>query len=199
MRRLVLPGDIIAEKPLRLDHTIVEEGKTCSTVIGIFDEEKNSFIPLEGLWYPIPGEKVIGIVEEAKLNTDLIDVNAPYKGLIISKFSETSMAAGDIVEATIKEIDKTGTIILSRPRVLFGGKVLVIKPSKIPRLLGKQDTMILQIIEKTKSSISVGMNGMVWIKGGDSDMATKAILRIQDESHVPGLTERISQMLDGKE
>ncbi len=199
MRRLVLPGDIIAEKPLRLDHTIVEEGKTCSTVIGIFDEEKNSFIPLEGLWYPTPGEKIIGIVEEAKLNTDLIDINAPYKGLIISKFSETSLAGGDIIEATVKELDKTGTIILSRPRVLFGGKVLVIKPSKVPRLLGKQDTMIRQIIEKTKSSISVGMNGLVWIKGGDSDMATKAILRIQDESHVPGLTERISQMLEGKE
>ena len=135
-------------------------------------------------------------MEEAKLNTDVIGLNAPYKGLIISKFSETSVVNGDIIEAVVKELDKTGTVILSRPRVLFGGKVIAIKPSKVPRLLGKQDTMIRQITEKTKASISVGMNGLIWIKGGDSDIATKAIMRIQDESHIPGLTERIAQMLE---
>ena len=196
MRKIVLPGDIIAENPLRLDHTIVENGKTCSTVTGIYDDEKNTFIPMEGLWYPTPGEKIVGIVEEAKLNTDVIGLNAPYKGLVISKFSETSMVNGDIIEAVVKELDKTGTVILSRPRVLFGGKVIAIKSSKVPRLLGKQDTMIRQITEKTKSSISVGMNGLIWIKGGDSDLATTAIMRIQDESHIPGLTERIAKMLE---
>ncbi len=195
MKKIVLPGDIIADKPLRLDHTIVEEGKTCSTVIGMFDEAAGSLIPLEGLWYPQPGEKIVGIVEEAKLNTDVITLNAPYKGLIISKFSETSMVNGDIIEATVKELDKTGTIILVRPRVLYGGKVLAIKPSKVPRLLGKNDTMIRQITDGTKASISVGMNGLVWVKGGNSDLATDAIIRIQEESHVSGLTERIAKMV----
>lgn len=198
MRRLVIPGEVLADKPMRIDHTIVEDGKTCATVIGMFDDQAGSFIPIEGLWYPQPGEKVIGIVEEARLNTDNIDLNAPYKGLIISKFTEGNLVNGDIVEASVKELDKTGTIVLVRPRPLYGGKVLAIKPSKIPRLLGKNDTMIKQIVDATKSSISVGMNGLVWIKGGDSDLATDVILRILDEAHVSGLTERIARMLQEK-
>ncbi len=195
MKKLVIPGEIISEKSIRLDHTIVEGGKTCSTIIGLYDDQANSLIPVEGLWYPRPGEKIIGIVEETKLNTDTIALNAPYKGIVISKFSEGNMVNGDILEATVKELDKTGTIVLIRPRVLYGGKVLSVKPSKVPRILGKDNTMIKQISEGTKSSISVGMNGLIWIKGGDSDLATQAVLRIQEESHVPGLTERIAKML----
>jgi exosome complex component RRP4 len=195
MRKLVIPGEVLAGKPLRLDHTIVEDGKTCATVIGMFDDQTSGFIPLEGLWYPQPGEKVIGIVEEARLNTDNIALNAPFKGLIISKFTEGNLVNGDIVEATVKDLDKTGTIVLVRPRPLYGGKVLAIKPSKVPRLLGKNDTMINQIVNATKSSISIGMNGLVWIKGGNSDLATDAILKIQEEAHVSGLTERIAKML----
>jgi exosome complex RNA-binding protein Rrp4 len=57
--------------------------------------------------------------------------------------------------------------------------------------------MIKQIAEGTKASLSVGMNGLIWVKGGDSDLATNAILRIQEESHVAGLTERIAKMLSG--
>lgn len=195
MKRIVIPGEMLAEKPLRLDSTIIEDGKTHSTVIGLFDDETNTFIPMEGLWYPRPGERIVGIIEEAKLNTYSVNLNAPYKGIIVAKFTETNMVNGDIIEATVKELDKTGTIVIVRPRVLYGGKVLVIKPSKIPRVLGKADTMIKQLSEGTKASISVGMNGLVWIKGGNSDLACEAVLRIQDEAHVSGLTERIGAML----
>lgn len=195
MKRIVVPGEILAEKAVRLDHTIVEDGKTCSTVMGLYDDQTGSLIPLEGLWYPQDGEKVIGIVEEARLNTDTINLNAPYKGLIISKFSEANIVNGDILEATVKELDKTGTIVLVRPRVLYGGKVLAIKPSKVPRLLGKNDTMVKLIADGTKTSISVGMNGLVWVKGGNIDLATDAIMKIQEESHVSGLTERIAKMV----
>jgi exosome complex component RRP4 len=163
--------------------------------MGLFDDQTSSLIPLEGLWYPQSGEKVIGVVEEARLNTDNVALNAPCKGLIISKCSGANIVNGDILEATVKELDKTGTIVLIRPRVLYGGKVLAVKPSKVPRILGKNDTMVRQIAEGTKASISVGMNGLIWIKGGDSDLATKAIIQIQEESHVAGLTERIAKML----
>lgn len=199
MKKLVVPGDVVAEKPLRVDNTIVEDGKTCSTVMGLYDEEAGSLIPLEGLWYPRPGEKAVGIVEEAKLNTYSVNLNAPYRGIIIAKFTEGNIVNGDIIEATVKELDKTGTIVLIRPRVLYGGKVLNVKPSKVPRILGKGDTMLKQIIDGTKSSVSVGVNGLIWIKGGNSDLATDAIIRIQEEAHVSGLTERIGEMLGHKD
>lgn len=196
MRRLVLPGEILADKPLKLDDIVVEDGKTCATVIGIYDDERQTLIPLEGLWYPKAEERIIGIIEEEKLNTYVVNLNAPYKGIIISKYvDESRIKNGDIVEAIVRERDKTGTIVLSRPRVLYGGKVIYVKPSKIPRVIGKANTMIRQLSLGTKSDISVGMNGLIWMKGGDIDLATEAILKIQDEAHISGLTERINEML----
>ena len=40
------------------------------------------------------------------------------------------------------------------------------------------------------------MNGIIWLKGGDVELATKAIMRIQTEAHVSGLTDRIKEMLE---
>ncbi len=153
MKRLVIPGEILAAKPLRLDDTIVENGKTCSTAIGLFDEERGTMIPLEGQWYPRFGEMVVGIVEEAKLNVYIVNLNAPYKGLIISKYAEGDIRSGDVIEASVKELDKTGTAVLTRPRVLHGGKILRIKPSKVPRVMGKGNTMVRQKQRKEDQSL----------------------------------------------
>ena len=195
MKKLAMPGDVLLSRPLRLEHTIVENGKTYATVLGIFDEERASFIPLESLWYPCENETAIGIIEESKLNVYTVNLNAPYKGIIISKYTRDSMSNGDIIEASVKELDKTGTVVLSRPRVLHGGKVLYVKPSKIPRIIGSNNTMIRQICKGTNSNISIGMNGMIWMSGGNTDLATEAISRIVKEAHISGLTNRISEML----
>ncbi len=199
MKKLVTPGEVLSDKPLRIDNSLVEEGKTISTIMGMYDDQTSSLIPIEGLWYPRPGEKVIGVIEEARLNTCNVALNAPYKGIIILKFSEVNMVNNDIIEATVKELDKTGTIVLSRPKVLYGGKIMAVKPSKVPRILGKENTMITQVSQSTKASISVGMNGLVWVKGGDVDLATKAINQIVEEAHVSGLTDRIAAMLKSKQ
>lgn len=198
MRKIVVPGEIISDRPLRMEGSIIEDGKTCSTVMGVFDDEKGTLISLEGLWYPRPGEKVIGIIDEAKLNTYTVNLQAPYKGIIISKYTEDIMANGDIVEAIVKDVDKTGMAVLARARRLGGGKVVYIKPSKIPRILGKGNTMINQISDATKSSIEVGMNGLIWIKGGRIDLVLEALVKIQEEAHISGLTERVGSMLKEK-
>lgn len=195
MKRVVVPGELIEEKPLHLLDTLVENNKTYATVISVYDDEKKTLVPLEGLWYPARDEKIVGVIEEAKLNTYTVQLNAPYKGIIISKFADTNMANGDIIEAYVKELDKTGTVVLSRPRVLHGGKLVTIKPAKIHRLLGKQDTMVKQITDGTGTLVVPGMNGVVWVKGGDIDLAIQAIYRVQDEAHVSGLTERVGSML----
>lgn len=195
MRKLVVPGELLAEKILRLPDAIVENGKTYATVIGIFDDEKGTFIPLEGLWYPKTGERVIGIIDAARLNTMDVNLHSPYKGIIISKYSAEPIDNGDVIEATVKELDKTGTIVLTMPRKLRGGKTVYLKPSKIPRVIGSGNTMVKQINIGTGSNIVVGMNGLIWISGGNTDLATEAIKQIQEEAHVSGLTDRIAGMM----
>ncbi|MDE1823331.1 MAG: hypothetical protein KGI00_00505 [Candidatus Micrarchaeota archaeon] len=195
MQKIVVPGEKIADAQLRLDDGLVENNATYSTVIGIYDDERKTLIPLEGLWYPRRDDRVVGVIEEDKLNTYVVNLNAPYKGLIISKFVDTPLAAGDSIEAMIKEVDKTKTAILMRPRRLAGGKVMMVRPSKVPRIIGKNDTMIKQIMDFTKSTIVIGLNGVVWMKGGNVDLATAAILKIEEEAHTSGLTERVREML----
>ncbi|MDE1846072.1 MAG: hypothetical protein KGH53_02220, partial [Candidatus Micrarchaeota archaeon] len=86
----------MAQTPLRIENAIIEDEKTYSTVLGIYNEERSSLVALEGLWYPIRGDIVIGIVEEARLNSYSVDLNSPYKGIIIAKFVETRLERGDV-------------------------------------------------------------------------------------------------------
>ncbi|MGC8710194.1 MAG: KH domain-containing protein [Candidatus Micrarchaeia archaeon] len=196
MGKIVVPGDLLSDKPIRIENAIIDEGKTYSTVLGMFDSEKNTLIPLEGLWYPRHGDVVIGIITEERMSSYSVDLNAPYKGILIAKYTREEFSLGDIIEATVKELDETQTVVLMHERKLFGGKIIEIKPSKIPRIIGKENTMLTQLTEGTKSTIVVGMNGRVWIKGGDVALTTEAILKIEEEAHTAGLTDRIKEMLE---
>lgn len=196
MERIVVPGELLAEKPIRSENTVVEGERTYATVLSLFDDEKGVLIPLESVWYPKHGETVIGIIAETRLNSYNVDLNSPFRGMILSKFSETRFATGDIVEAMVRGIDETDTVMLMHAKALYGGKIIDIKPSKIPRIIGRGNTMLDQLMQGTKSSIKVGTNGRVWIKGGDTSLATEAVLRIQKEAHTAGLTERIKEMLE---
>lgn len=198
MQRIVVPGEKLDDKPLRIENTITDSKGTYSTILGSFDEETKALIPLEGLWQPKNSDQVIGIVEEDRGTTLTVNLNAPYKGLVISKFLETDLRAGDIVIASIKELEKGGTAVLMRPKPLEGGKLISVKPSKIPRIIGKANTMVKQITDGTGTSIIIGLNGLIWLKGGDIDLATAVILKIEEEAHTSGLTERIKSMLDSK-
>ncbi len=197
MKDIVLPGEMVTETPIRASHTYIEDGKTYSMVLGMYQKEPLSIVPLEGTWVPHIEDTVVGIVSSVKNSVYEVDLKFFGRSLIIGgKFERFSFKLGDIVEATIKDVEEKKTIILSYPRLLSGGTLVSIKPAKIPRLIGRDNTMIRQISDSTGSTIVVGKNGIVWVNGGDVALATEVILRIQDEAHVSGLTERIKKMME---
>ena len=58
------------------------------------------------------------------------------------------------------------------------------------------------IKEATGTKISVGQNGLVWVSGEDASkelLAVHAIQKIEAESHISGLTDRIKAFLEGVE
>lgn len=55
--------------------------------------------------------------------------------------------------------------------------------------------MLDMMRDATKSEIFIGKNGRIWISGGNSVLAARAILKIEKEAHTTGLTERISAFL----
>ena len=58
--------------------------------------------------------------------------------------------------------------------------------------------MISMIKQETGCNVILGLNGVVLITGKtleDEQLAMRAILKIEQESHTSGLTDRITQML----
>jgi exosome complex component RRP4 len=197
MRQIVMPGDVIAEKPARVEHSYIENGKTYAGILGMFDSERNSIVPLEGAWVPRIGDKVIGVVTGTRSTVYEVDLDFFGRSILIgSKFDRHTYRLGEVIEAEVKDVEDRKTVILDRPRTLFGGTILKIKPTKVPRVIGKANTMLMQIASFTKSTIAVGNNGIVWLKGGNIALATGAIRKIEEEAHTSGLTERIKQMLE---
>src|SRR5208282_4020965 len=118
--------------------------------------------------------------------------------LIPGKFDDYSFEPGDVVEARIKEVENRKTIILGEAKLLEGGRIIRVKPKKVLRVIGKKNTMINQIKETTKTDIVVGLNGIIWLRGGDIELAEDAIFKIEREAHVSGLTEMIKRYLETK-
>jgi exosome complex component RRP4 len=200
MRHIVIPGEVISDKPLRIGNAYVESGRSYSKVLGLYDSSDREVIPLEGSWEPRIGDTVVGVVSASKNKVYEVELSYFKRSILVpGKFDRYELVYGDIIEAVIKDIEGKKTIILTDPKVLGRGTMLRIKPSKVPRVIGKQSTMVKQIIEATKSQIVVGVNGIVWMSGGDTALAIRAVLKIEGEAHVTGLTERIKHMLETKE
>ncbi|MEM0147004.1 MAG: KH domain-containing protein [Candidatus Micrarchaeaceae archaeon] len=199
MSEILLPGSKVPNTIIRGNGTYTEGGNTFANVVGMLDEESKQFIPLEGLWYPKENDKVIGSVETKRMSAYITDLKSPYKGIIMTKYERVRLDEGDIVEATVREFrefDDAMAVVLTRPKKLYGGVLISIKPPKVSRVIGRNSTMINQITEATKCSVLIGMNGTIWLKGGNISLASKAIKEIEAQAHIPGLTDRIKHMLN---
>ncbi|MGC8478529.1 MAG: KH domain-containing protein [Candidatus Micrarchaeia archaeon] len=196
MKSVVVPGEQIPGG-VKSGNIYIENGKAYATVLGLYDEEGKRIITLEGAWAPKIDETVVGIVEDVgRNNSYTLNLGSFRKGvLLLGKFSKAEFKVGDVVEALIDRVNGKKEVMLSNPRLLKGGAIIKIKPTKIPRVLGKANTMAKQISELTKCDMVVGSNGIVWVRGENMALAIAAILRIESDAHVSGLTEKIKEML----
>lgn len=218
VRDIVLPGELVAEKEgKRVGKGAYFEGeKVYAKVLGIplVTEDQISVIPLSGVYLPSVGDNVVGIISETQISGWIVDINSPYSAFLplaeaVSEFVDTVRTdisryydADDVAFCTVSKVTKTKDVRLSMrspdSKKLYGGTIVKIMPTKIPRIIGKAGSMINLIKTKTGCQVYVGQNGIIWIKGTDKDKAIEAVLTIEKESHMIGLTEKIEKMLGGK-
>lgn len=197
MKSIIMPGELISNTPKRINGAYIENGKTYASIITMLDKESGYALALEGAWMPRIDDTVIGTISAVKNHVYEIDLLHFGRGLIIeSKFDKLSLDVGDVVSAKVRDVEDRKTVILEETRTLNGGVLIGIKPSKIPRVVGKENTMIKMLVQTTGSHMVVGYNGIIWINGGDYNAAIRAIKIIEDEAHTSGLTERLHQMLE---
>ncbi len=214
-RRLVIPGDFLGEG--RAGHGAYEDGeKVYSRHIGLAEEKNGVFIviPLGGIYNPKHGDGVIGKIEDIIFSKWIVDINSPYEAVLpISEatdefidMTKTDLTKffnyGDMIFAEISSVTKTKNVQLSmrsrKCRKLKGGRILKVTPSKVPRIIGKAGSMVEMIKKLTDTQIVVGQNGIVWVKGTNEDVAAEAILLIEKKSHISGLTDYTSNMIQSR-
>jgi len=198
MAKLVMPGELLLDRPVRNPYTFVKEEKTYAAVVGMFDPEQGRFMPIKGSYLPIVGDEVIGVVEEEKVIGYGINLFSPYKGLLSSKGLRFPFEPNDIIITQVSEVSEVKDIWLSRPMKLADGEIINIAPTKVSRVIGKHSSMLNVLKAATKCDILVGKNGLIWIKGPSQHKAVEAIEKIDREAHLPGLTDRIMEFLGVK-
>lgn len=195
MRKIVLPGEKIAERPLHLDTTYVEGGMTYTTVMGMIDEE-GRYTPLEAVYTPKPDDTVVGIVTDSRSWGYSVDINLPYTGGIPAKFTRIKFSLGDIVVARVGFLNSNGDIDLRDVKKLSRGKLFKVPPSKVPRIIGRQSSMINMIRDATGTQVAVGNNGYIWAsEQGNIPLVMKVIDEIVRNAHKQGLTDKISKFI----
>ncbi len=219
---IVTPGELIAQGKnyKALEGVYQINDSIYSQYLGILYIRENSIrvVPLKGNFYvPKVGDIVIGIVIDYNPVSWTIDIRAPYLARLdandflgkpidpnkekITRF----MDVGDVVIAKVAVTDRaTNPQLVAHGKGLgkiTRGKIIAVPPKKVPRILGKNRSMIKMIREITRAEIRVSNNGYVWIISDNKDielLIVSAIQKIIRESHLPGLTEKIREMLSSQ-
>ena len=117
---------------------------------------------------------------------------------------DSVMDFGDMCVAKIFDINKRGIDLTIKMRGLGRideGIIVRVNPNKVPRVIGKEGSMVSLIKDKTGCNITVGQNGLIWIKGNkveDELLAKEAVEFVTEKSFISGLTEEITKWFGGK-
>ncbi len=198
MRKIVLPGELVSTERKRVgDHAFLQDGKIFSDCVGLLDDGPTTVavVPLQGRYVPKTGDVVVGIVSGEKATGYMIDINSFSQCYLSKKDVRETMKMGTIVSAKIDRVNELNEADLFNARAFYGGELLCIAPVKVPRLIGKNGSMLDTIKYGTNTNLVVGRNGWIWAKGGDTDLASKAVDKIEREAHVEHLTEKITDFL----
>ena len=217
-KQLVAPGELLAEGPYFAGENTYRDGsKIYSARVGLADVIGNKLIvvPIKGAYIPRIDDIVIGRVTDIGMSGWQVDICAPYPAMLPQ--SETPMqhgremgrrdlghlfGVGDLVLAQVIAFDRTRDPLLTTKGRGLGkvtsGRVARISPAKIPRIIGKQGSMITMLKNETLTDIVPGQNGIVLAIGRNPDqerIAVEAFYMIEREAHTSGLTDRVRAMI----
>lgn len=213
-RQVVVPGDILSTRGEKGgENTYEMDGKLYASILGVKNMSPNgiSVIPINGVYMPVTGDTVIGIIEDIAASNWMVNISAPYPApLHVNEvpwkveFGDTSkyLNIGDTVLLKVLMVDESKKIQVtmndSGLRKLEGGQVVDIPYSKVSRVIGKSGSMIQMLKNMTDCRIFVGQNGRIWIDGDGENalVAVDAIKYIEKNAQSGNLTERVKALIE---
>jgi len=214
-RKVVVPGEVIVsgedylpgEGAKRLGENII------SIRFGLAEELGRviKVIPIFGAFVPRRNNVIIGRVTDITFYGWLLDIDSASSAFLPIEESprfvnknemEQFLAIGDVVSAKIWSVKSKGIDLTLKGKglgKLEGGFIFRVIPSRVPRVIGREGSMINLIKDKTGCQITVGQNGWIWIKGDNVDAkikARKAIEFVTDKVHIEGLTDKVEKWFE---
>ena len=214
-RKLVVPGETIVtgDDYLPGDFTRKEGDNIIASRYGLAEISGRvvKIIPVSGVFEPRRGNTVIGRVVDTNFSGWSIEIGGPYSSFLplaecprfINRNNIEEFAGiGDVLNAKIWGVKKGSIDLTLKSRglgILEDGRLIKINPHKVPRIIGKEGSMINLIKDSTNTEITVGQNGFVWLKGDleNERKAEGAIMLVCEESASEGLTEKVEKFLGG--
>ncbi len=214
MYKVVVPGDCISTEVNRAgEGTYVEDGNVYALKYGVVDDRGAiKVVALSGKYMPVNGDVVVGKIAEISFPYWIVDIASPYEArLHKSEFGRGEkidfgnmceyLDIDDLIVAKVMNVDVMMRIDLALKNEfkMDGiGRLIEVSPTKVPRIIGRSGSMIRLLKDKCNCFIFVAKNGRIWIKGNsaDMDLASQTVMKIANEAHTSGLTDRIALFLD---
>jgi len=198
---ILIPGDNLKKKDI---NSYERENNYYSKYILLVNEDKTT--RLFGYYMPEVNDIVIGKVIDVLSNGWIIDINSPYVGKLSLKDTGVDpndlYTYGDYILCQIIRMTKNKLIDLEikKKEKLNDGLILKVDPARIPRLIGKNSSMLNLIKEYLKIDIIIGKNGRIYLNGNVNDIlkAVDIIRFVINNSYKRGLTEKVKEILENK-
>ena len=214
-RKIVIPGEVIAsgEDYLPGEGTEKRGPEIVAIRYGLAEESNRlvKVIALSGVYQARRGNVIIGKVENITFNVWVVDIDSPIGAFLplseVPRFvSKEAMAEvfdiGEMVVAKILGVNGRGIDLTIKSRGLGRideGMIIKVNSNKVPRVIGKEGSMIGIIKKETGCEITVGQNGLIWVKGNkieDELFVKGAIMFVAEKSSTSGLTEEVQKWFD---
>ncbi len=216
-KKIAVPGEILATGMdfLPSNGTYRLSDKILASKLGVLnvDGKVLKIIPVSGRYFPRKGDVIIGKVVDLNFNGWRVNINCAYEAMLSVKDATSDFIRrgenltkffdiNDYMVTQIINVTSQNLVDLTLKgmglKKLYGGRIIEINTHKVPRIIGKQGSMVSMIKEATGCKITVGQNGFIWISGPPAGeiLAVTVIKKIESESHQSGLTDKIKEYLD---
>lgn len=216
-KSVVVPGEELAAGMDYLPGfgTYRDGNKIIANKLGLVNLEGRAIrvIPLSGKYIPKKGDVIIAKVEDVSFFGWRLDTNSAYSAVLQTKDGTSDFVArgadltayytfGDYIVTKIVNVtpQKLVDVTMRGPGLtkLDEGRIVKVNANKVPRIIGKEGSMVTMIKQYTDCRIIVGQNGIIWIQGSPEGelLAVKTIKEIEEKSHIHGLTEQIKEFLE---
>jgi exosome complex component RRP4 len=217
-KEIVVPGEVLAQGMDNLPGigTYREGDEIVAGRLGLtyLDGRTIKLIPMSGKYSPKRNDIIICKVIDINFGGWRVDTNSAYSAMLsikdtaafIQKGADLTQyyKLGEYMVANVVNVtsQKLIDVTMKGPGLhkLKGGRIIQVSPHKVPRIIGKQGSMVSMIKQATNCKIIVGQNGLVWIEGEPDKelLVEKTIRKIEKESHLAGLTDIIQKFLENE-